>query len=69
MLDKRAQILLKTLIERYIEDPLAEELLRTSFSVKDVITVALDEKGENVVFKHSPIVPAEPIQAGATPAP
>jgi ATP-dependent Clp protease ATP-binding subunit ClpC len=59
---------LRRAIERYIEDPLAEELLRTSFSVKDTITVALDEKGENVVFKHSPLVPEE-LQAGATPAP
>ena len=59
---------LRRAIERYIEDPLAEELLRTSFSVKDVITVMLDEKGENIVFKHSPVVPAEPIPAGAPPA-
>ena len=59
---------LRRAIERYIEDPLAEELLRSSFSVKDTITVALDEKGENVVFKHSPLVPEE-LQAGATPAP
>jgi hypothetical protein len=34
-----------------------------------VITVALDEKGEKIVFKHSPLVPAEPAPAGATPAP
>jgi ATP-dependent Clp protease ATP-binding subunit ClpC len=59
---------LRRAIERYIEDPLAEELLRTNFSGRDVITVALDEKGENIVFKHDPAVPAEPIQAGATPA-
>jgi ATP-dependent Clp protease ATP-binding subunit ClpC len=59
---------LRRAIERYIEDPLAEELLRTSFAVKDVITVMLDEKGENIVFKHSPVVPAEPIPAGAPPA-
>jgi ATP-dependent Clp protease ATP-binding subunit ClpA len=58
---------LRRAIERYIEDPLAEELLRTSFSVKDTITVALDETGQNIVFKHSPLVPEE-IQAGATPA-
>ena len=59
---------LRRAIERYIEDPLAEELLRTSFSVKDTITVALDEKGEGIVFKHSPLA-TEPQPAGATPAP
>jgi len=58
---------LRRAIERYIEDPLAEELLRSSFAIKDVITVLLDEKGENIVFKHSPSVPAEPLPAGATP--
>ena len=60
---------LRRAIERYIEDPLAEELLRTSFSVKDVITVVLDEKGEKVVFKHSPAAAPEPAPAGAPPAP
>jgi ATP-dependent Clp protease ATP-binding subunit ClpC len=58
---------LRRAIERYIEDPLAEELLRTSFADKDVITVSLDEKGEQITFLHSPAVAAEPIQAAATP--
>ena len=58
---------LRRAIERYIEDPLAEELLRTSFASKDVITVSLDEKGEQITFTHSPVVVAEPIPTAATP--
>ncbi|MBK7643157.1 MAG: ATP-dependent Clp protease ATP-binding subunit [Planctomycetes bacterium] len=57
---------LRRAIERFIEDPLAEDLLRTSFTGKDRITVSLDEKGEGIAFKHEAVEP-EPAPATATP--
>ncbi len=58
---------LRRAIERFIEDPLAEEILRTSFTGKDVITATVDEAGEKIVFTHQPVT-AEPVPAGAPPA-
>ncbi|MFM7283389.1 MAG: hypothetical protein ACKO32_16640 [Planctomycetia bacterium] len=49
-------------IERHIEDPLAEELLRTSFSGKDRITVIANEAGDGLAFQHHTRETPQPTQ-------
>jgi ATP-dependent Clp protease ATP-binding subunit ClpC len=57
---------LRRAIERFIEDPLAELLLRSSFSDKIPIQVRVSEDGQSLTFTQSG-TPAEPVQAGAAP--
>jgi ATP-dependent Clp protease ATP-binding subunit ClpC len=53
---------LRRAIERHIEDPLAEELLRTSFSGKDRITVIANEAGDGLAFQHHTSEAPQPTQ-------
>jgi ATP-dependent Clp protease ATP-binding subunit ClpC len=57
---------LRRAIERFIEDPLAEHLLRSNFSDKLPIQVRVSEDGQSLAYTQSG-VPAEPVQAGAAP--
>ena len=58
---------LRRAIERFIEDPLAEELLRADLDQTRSIQVGLDEGGEKLSFgesESSPEAPKEPVEAG-----
>ena len=50
---------LRRAVERYLEDPLAEELLKGSISVNSTIEAVLD--GENLRFTAKPL-PAKPVR-------
>ena len=62
---------LRRAIERYVEDPLAEEVLRLGEDAKLRIRVTVDgdpEKAEGLTFRtqaETPVVEAEPVEAGA----
>ena len=59
---------LRRAIERYIEDPLAEQLLRSEFGDGAVIQVTAEsEDAEELQFSHteSEAAPEEPVEAGA----
>ncbi|MFA6092362.1 MAG: ATP-dependent Clp protease ATP-binding subunit [Elusimicrobiota bacterium] len=45
---------LQRAIQRYVEDPLAEEILLKKFDADSTIYVELDEKGEKLVFSKQP---------------
>ena len=53
---------LRRAIERFIEDPLAEQLLREEFPNKSTLAVSVSEDGENLEFE--PTTPAEVGQEG-----
>ena len=57
---------LRRAIERFIEDPLAEELLRADFEERRTIQVGLDEGGEKLSFGETKpkTKPKEPVEAG-----
>jgi len=55
---------LRRAIERFVEDPLAEHLLRSNFSDKEPIEVHVAEDGANLVFTQPSAVP---VAAGAPP--
>jgi len=57
---------LRRAIERYIEDPLAEEMLKSSFEGKNVVLVKLE--GDGIIFEgmfreKTPESPAEEVPA------
>jgi len=53
---------LRRAIERFIEDPLAEQLLREEFPDKSTLAVSVSEDGENLEFEQT--TPAEVGQEG-----
>ena len=56
---------LRRAIERYIEDPLAEELLRTDGLAGLSISVGVEEDGENLLFDQKKDETPEPEPAAA----
>jgi len=56
---------LRRAIERYIEDPLAEHLLRSSHAAGQPVQVHVAENGETLTFDQNPV--AEPVPTGAAP--
>ena len=59
---------LRRAIERYIEDPLAEEVLRLGEDASATIRVTVEgelEKAENLTFAHSERIPSEPAEVEA----
>ena len=57
---------LRRAIERFIEDPLAEHLLRATFTDKEPLQVRVAKDGANLTFEQAAAKP-EPVEAGATP--
>ncbi|MFN0241420.1 MAG: ATP-dependent Clp protease ATP-binding subunit [Planctomycetota bacterium] len=55
---------LRRAIERYIEDPLAEQLLRSHFADGVPVHIKLAEDGQTLTFAQPT---AEPVQAGSAP--
>jgi ATP-dependent Clp protease ATP-binding subunit ClpC len=56
---------LRRAIERFIEDPLAEHLLRSSHAAGQPVQVHVAENGETLTFDQKPV--AEPVPAAAAP--
>jgi ATP-dependent Clp protease ATP-binding subunit ClpC len=56
---------LRRAIERFIEDPLAEHLLRLGVVEKDPLQVHVAEDGLSLTFTQK--TPTEPVQAGTAP--
>jgi len=50
---------LRRCIERHIEDPLAEELLRGKLPENSLVEMDLDKGGEKLSFHAIPSIPAE----------
>src|SRR5204862_2613665 len=57
---------LRRAIERFIEDPLAEHLLRLGVSTKEPLQVRVSPDGESLTFVQP--TPTEPVPAEPTPA-
>jgi ATP-dependent Clp protease ATP-binding subunit ClpC len=58
---------LRRAIERFIEDPLAEHLLRTGVSEKEPLLVHVAPDGLSLTFEQS--LPKEPVATGVQPEP
>jgi ATP-dependent Clp protease ATP-binding subunit ClpC len=56
---------LRRAIERFIEDPLAEHLLRSSHTSGQPVQVHVAENGETLTFDQKPV--AEPVPTAAAP--
>jgi len=60
---------LRRAIERYVEDPLAEEVLRLGEDAQCNVFISVDgdpKEAEALTFKHEPAEKPEPVEAGAT---
>jgi ATP-dependent Clp protease ATP-binding subunit ClpC len=57
---------LRRAIERFIEDPLSEMLLRSGFTLDKPVQVRVAADGQSLTFTQ-PEAAREPVQAGATP--
>jgi ATP-dependent Clp protease ATP-binding subunit ClpC len=57
---------LRRAIERFIEDPLAEQLLRTTFDKDSPIQVRVSEDKQSLAFGQS--TTQQPVEAGSTPS-
>jgi ATP-dependent Clp protease ATP-binding subunit ClpC len=58
---------LRRAIERFIEDPLAEQLLRTDTSIGVIINVTVNEAGDALAFVTQTTAPKEPVVAVTAP--
>ncbi|MEM7516365.1 MAG: AAA family ATPase, partial [Planctomycetota bacterium] len=56
---------LRRAIERFIEDPLAEHILRSTFDESAPIQVDVDEDKEKLAFSQKDGTPPKPVEAGA----
>jgi len=57
---------LRRAIERFIEDPLAEHLLRLGVTDKEPLRVLVAPDGQALTFAQT--APKEPVEAGSTPS-
>ena len=51
---------LRRAIQRLVENPLSEEMLKGTFEEGDIIVVDADEEGEELVFRKKALAKAAP---------